>query len=115
MGSKKITVLFVIVFATLVAIPAFADSRLQGTWLLEGPAHKGIIFSGSNFVIIDSEDMVHLVGSFTASGNTLTLNFTHGHNVVEDLWVPIRETERHNFSFRANNILVIGNEVYRRS
>jgi len=110
----KIIVLSALLAAAL-SIPAFADPRLQGIWLLESPEHKAIIFSGSTFVVIDSEEAMHLVGTFTASGNTLSLHYTLVHDVIDDLWVPIDELELHNFSFRTNNVLVIGDEVYRRS
>ena len=101
--------------AAMLSTPAFADPRLQDIWLWEGPEHKGIIFSGNTFVVIDSEEAAHLVGSFTVSGNTLSLHYTLVNDVIDDLWVPIDELELHNFSFRTNNVLVIGDEVYRRS
>jgi len=111
---RKIIVVAALLMAALAA-PAFADTRLQGVWLLEGPIHKGIIFSGNTFVVIDSEEAAHLIGVFTVSGNTLTLHYTLVHDVIDDLWIPIDEREQHAFNFRANNVLVIGNEVYRRS
>ena len=116
-SSRKIKALLVVAVlaAAFAATQAFADQRLQGVWLLEGPDHKGIIFSGNNFVIIDSMELVHLVGNFSISGNNITLNYTHMHDLIDDLWIPLREVERHTFSFRTNNILVIAGEVYHRS
>jgi hypothetical protein len=120
--SKKLKALFLAgVLATLIAIPAFADSRLQGTWVLDGPKpSKAIIFCDTNFVIIDYEGPADVVGNFTVSGNNITLKYTHIRYVDGDRWVAAMDpgeplsADRMPFSFRANNILVLGNEVYRR-
>jgi len=115
-GSKRFKAIILAgALVALTAVPALADARLQGVWLMDGPDHVGIVFSGPNFVMIDGFEGLHMVGNFTVSGNVMTLNITHVHDVFDDLWIPIRETERLPFSFRANNILVIDGDVFRRS
>ena len=49
--SRKIRALLIAgVLAALVAIPAFADSRLQGTFVFDGDIHAAVIMNGPNFV-----------------------------------------------------------------
>ena len=47
--SRKIRALLIAgVLAALVAIPAFADSRLQGTFVFDGDIHAAVIMNGPN-------------------------------------------------------------------
>ncbi|MCL2600275.1 MAG: hypothetical protein FWD88_03750 [Treponema sp.] len=112
--SVKTRAMVPVLVALLAATPAFADARLQGTWLMDGPDHTGIIFSGPNFVIFSDIEYFHVVGNFTVSGNAMTLNITLIYDVDEDLWMPMLDTERFDFSFRSNNVLVIDGDVFRR-
>ena len=115
LGSKKVKALLIAgALAALTAIPAFADQRLQGVWLYSGPQHAALLINGSNFVWVWVDGQT-FIGSFTVSGGRAIFNVTQVHNVYTDLWHNHNETWTYNFSFQANNRLVINNWLYLRS
>jgi len=111
--SKKIKALLIVgVLAALIAIPAFADTRLQGTFVFDGDIHAALLINGPNFVwIIDSEIYV---GNFTASGGRAVFHVTHYHDAYDNLWFPYAATWDYDFSFPNPNQLIINNWVYLR-
>jgi len=116
-SSRKLKALFIVgvLAATLAAAQAFADPRLQGSWLWDGPSHAGIIINGPNFVWIIEEAGGTFIGNFSVSGNVATFNVTHFVDELDGLWYAYNETWRYHFSFQTNNRLVINNWIYLRS
>jgi len=112
--SKKFKIILITgVLAAIVAMPAFSDHRLQGAWLWDGPSHAALLINGNSFVwIVDS---LEYVGTFTVSGNVAIFTVTHLSDANTGLWYIHHETWRYNFSFQANNRLLINNWIYLRS
>jgi len=111
--SRKIRALLIAgVLAALVAIPAFADARLQGTFVFDGDIHAAVIMNGPNFVWIMGSEI--WIGNFTVSGGRAIFNITHYHDANENLWFPYVDTWNYAFSFPNPNRLVINNWVYLR-
>jgi len=115
MNSRKLRALLVVcvLAMTVIATQAFADNRLQGAWLWEGPDHAGLLINGNNFVWIWVDGTTY-VGTVSVSGNRAT--FTTGQFLdINDIWHNHQETWNYNFSFQTNNRLVINNWIYLRS
>jgi len=116
LSSRKMKALLIVgvLAAVLAATQAFADHRLQGSWLWDSPSHAGIIINGSSFVWIMEEVGGTFIGSLSVSGNVATFTVTHFFNRNDDLWFAHNETWQYTFSFQTNNRLALGNWIYLR-